>query len=348
LGSNLPLRDGYRIQCVDASRGCAVNWAGRRVLVTGAAGFIGSHVVEVLVALGARVTAFVRYTSRASVGFLSSLTSDVRIVAGDLTEYESVYRAMKEQECVFHLGALIGVPYSFVHPREVVHVNTLGSLNVLTAARETGPRRVVLTSTSEVYGTAQYIPIDEEHPLQAQSPYAASKIAADKLAEAFHHSYGLPVSIARPFNTFGPRQSLRAVIPTIIAQILQGGPVSLGATSPTRDFTFVKDTVGGLIRIAETDGCIGEVVNIGTGGEISIGDLAKKIAVLIDGNIEIVSDEQRLRPGSSEVRRLCCNNAKAHRLLGWGPQYSLDEGLKQTVAWFQESGNLDESGRYHI
>jgi dTDP-glucose 4,6-dehydratase len=325
-----------------------VDWRNVNVLVTGAAGFIGSHLVEELLARRARVTAFVRYTSRASVGFLSSLASDLQIVAGDLTEFESVYKAMKDKQYVFHLGALIGVPYSFVHPREVVHVNTIGSLNVLTAARETGPRRVVLTSTSEVYGTARYIPINEEHPLQAQSPYAASKIAADKLAEAFHHAYGLPVSIARPFNTFGPRQSLRAVIPTIIAQILQGGKVSLGATSPTRDFTFVKDTVHGLIRVAEADGAIGEIVNIGTGGEISIGDLAKRIAALIDGNIEILSDEQRLRPGSSEVRRLCCNNAKAQRLLGWRPQYSLDEGLKQTIAWFQESGHLDESGRYHI
>ncbi len=325
-----------------------MNWNGINVLVTGAAGFIGSHLVEELLARRARVTAFVRYTSRASVGFLSSLTSEVRVVAGDLTEYESVYRAMKDQEYVFHLGALIGVPYSFVHPREVVHVNTIGSLNVLTAARETGPRRVVLTSTSEVYGTARYIPINEEHPLQAQSPYAASKVAADKLAEAFHHPYSLPVSIARPFNTFGPRQSLRAVIPTIIAQILQGGKVSLGATSPTRDFTFVKDTVHGLIRIADADEAIGEVVNIGTGGEISVGDLAKKIAALIDGNIQILSDEQRVRPGSSEVHRLCCDNTKAHRLLGWRPQYSLDEGLKETITWFQESGHLDESGRYHI
>ena len=203
-----------------------MNWQGRKVLVTGAGGFIGSHLVEQLAGLGARVTAFVRYTSRASIGFLNSLPSDLRIVAGDLTEFESVYRAMKDQEYVFHLGALIGIPYSFVHPREVVQVNTIGTLNVLTAARETKPRRVVLTSTSEVYGTARYVPIDEEHPLQAHSPYAASKIAADKLGEAFHRSYALPISILRPFNTFGPRQSFRAVIPTIIAQALGGGPIS--------------------------------------------------------------------------------------------------------------------------
>jgi len=263
-----------------------MNWRGRKVLVTGAAGFIGSHLVDHLVGRGARVTAFVRYTSRASVGFLSALASDLQVVAGDLTEFESVYRAMRDQEYILHLGALIGVPYSFVHPREVVQVNTVGTLNVLTAARETKPRRIVLTSTSEVYGTARHIPINEGHSLQAQSPYAASKIAADKLGEAFHHSYGLPVSIARPFNTFGPRQSLRAVIPTIIAQALQGGPIMLGETSPTRDFTFVKDTAHGLARCAEADGAIGEVINLGTGQEISIGELAKKIALMIGREIK--------------------------------------------------------------
>ena len=325
-----------------------MDWKGLKVLVTGAAGFIGSHLVDHLVGRGARVRVFVRYTSRASVGFLSALASDLQIVAGDLTEFESVYRAMQDQEYVFHLGALIGVPYSFVHPREVVQVNTLGSLNVLTAARETKPRRVVLTSTSEVYGTARYVPINEEHPLQAQSPYAASKISADKLGEAFHHSYGLPVSIARPFNTFGPRQSLRAVIPTIIAQALQGGPIMLGETSPTRDFTFVKDTARGLARCAEVDEAIGEVINLGTGQEISIGDLAKKIASMIGREIKVDSDEQRLRPGTSEVHRLCGDNAKAERLLAWRPQYTLEKGLKETIAWFKESGFVDESRKYHI
>lgn len=325
-----------------------MNWRDLKVLVTGAAGFIGSHLVQELVGRGAGVTAFVRYTSQASVGFLSSLTTDLRIVAGDLTEFESVYQAMKDQEYIFHLGALIGVPYSFVHPREVVQVNTIGTLNVLTAARETGARRVILTSTSEVYGTAQYVPIDEDHPLQAQSPYAASKIAADKLGEAFHHSYDLPVSIIRPFNTFGPRQSLRAVIPTIIAQTLQGGPVLLGATSPMRDFTFVKDTVRGMVRGAEVDGAIGEIINLGTGQEISIGDLAKKIVSIIGRDVEIHGDEARLRPWTSEVHRLCCDNAKAQRLLAWRPQYSLEEGLKEAITWMSESGTLVDSRRYHI
>ncbi len=298
--------------------------------------------------LGAQVAAFVRYTSRASLGSLASLASRLTIVAGDLTEFESVYRAMKDQECVFHLGALIGIPYSFVHPREVVQVNTIGTLNVLTAARETKPRRIVLTSTSEVYGTARRVPMDEEHPLQAQSPYAASKIAADKLGEAFHRAYELPVSIARPFNTFGPRQSLRAVIPTIIAQALRGERVFLGATSPTRDFTFVKDTVNGFVRIAEVEESIGEVINLGTGQEVSIGDLIKRIASLLGQEIEVVTDEQRLRPGSSEVRRLCCNSGKAERLLGWRPRYSLEEGLRQTIAWLKETSDPEEARRYQI
>ncbi len=325
-----------------------MNWQGRKVLVTGAGGFIGSHLVEGLVGLGTQVTAFVRYTSRASIGFLNSLPSDLRIVAGDLTEFESVYRAMKDQEYVFHLGALIGIPYSFVHPREVVQVNTIGTLNVLTAARETKPRRVVLTSTSEVYGTAQYVPIDEEHPLQAQSPYAASKIAADKLGEAFHRSYSLPVSILRPFNTFGPRQSLRAVIPTIITQALGGGPISLGTTSPTRDFTFVKDTIRGFLRCAEVEESVGEVINLGTGREISIRDLATTINSLMDRDVKIITDDQRIRPGTSEVHRLCCNSDKAGRLLGWSAQYSLEEGLQETITWLKKSGDLEDAGRYHV
>ena len=297
---------------------------------------------------GADVTAFVRYTSYSSIGFLTSLAERIRIVAGDITEYENVYDVVKDQEYVFHLAALIGVPYSFVHPNEVVSVNTIGSLNVLTAAREIKPSRVILTSTSEVYGTARYVPIDENHPLHAQSPYAASKIAADKLGEAFYHSYGLPVSIARPFNAFGPRQSARAVIPTIIAQALSNNRIMLGATSPTRDFTFVKDTVHGFMKIAEVDEAVGDVMNIGTGQEISIGDLAIKIVSLIGRDIQIVLDENRLRPGSSEVERLCCDNSKARRILRWSPQYSLDEGLQETILWMKTSGSMGRPGSYRI
>ena len=325
-----------------------MDWQARRVLVTGAGGFIGSHLVEELLSRGARVTALVRYTSVGSVGFLGSIAERVDIVAGDLSEVDSIGRAMRDQEVVFHLGALVGIPYSFIHPREVVDTNTIGTLNLLTVARETQPWRVVLTSTSEVYGTARYVPMDEAHPLQAQSPYAASKIAADKLGEAFQHAYQLPVTIIRPFNTFGPRQSTRAVIPTIITQALRGGRILLGATSPTRDFTFVKDTVQGFIRGAEADNAIGEAINLGTGQEISVGDLAAKIASLIGHAVEIVTEEQRLRPGMSEVNRLCSNNAKARRVLGWTPQYTLEEGLRQTIDWIKASGGLEGAGRYHI
>jgi NAD dependent epimerase/dehydratase len=318
------------------------------VLVTGAAGFIGSHLVEALLERGARVTAFVRYTSRSSMGFLASVDGQVEVVAGDLFEFDSVHGAMRNQECVFHLGALIGIPYSFVHPREVVNVNTIGTLNVLTAARETKPSRVILTSTSEVYGTARYVPMDEEHPLQAQSPYAASKIAADKLGESFYHAYQLPVSIVRPFNTFGPRQSTRAVIPTIIVQALTGNWVRLGATAPTRDFTFVKDTAKGFVRVAEVNAAIGEVINLGTGREISVNDLALRIASLIGQGVQIVTDAQRLRPGTSEVQRLCCNPAKAKRLTGWEAGHSLDDGLRATIEWLREHRDPTEPERYRI
>ena len=325
-----------------------MNWSGRRVLVTGGAGFIGSHLVEELLEHGAQVTAFVRYTSRSSIGFLASLPGPVDVVAGDLSEFDSVHGAMRNQEYVFHLGALIGIPYSFVHPREVVNVNTIGTLNVLTAARDTKPTRVILTSTSEVYGTARYVPMDEEHPLQAQSPYAASKIAADKLGESFFHAYQVPLSIVRPFNTFGPRQSMRAVIPTIIVQALTSSRVKLGATSPTRDFTFVKDTAQGFIRVAEVDAAIGEVVNLGTGREISVNDLASRIASLVGRDVQVVTDEQRLRPGTSEVQRLCCNPAKAKRLTGWEARHSLEEGLQQTIEWLRQSHDTAEPERYQV
>jgi dTDP-glucose 4,6-dehydratase len=325
-----------------------MNWTGRRVLVTGGAGFIGSHLVEALLERGAQVTAFVRYTSRSSIGFLASLGGSVGVVTGDLSEFDSVQGAMRNQEYVFHLGALIGIPYSFVHPREVVSVNTIGTLNVLTAARDTKPARVILTSTSEVYGTARYVPMDEEHPLQAQSPYAASKIAADKLGESFFHAYQVPLSIVRPFNTFGPRQSMRAVIPTIIVQALKSSRVRLGATAPTRDFTFVKDTAQGFVRVAEVEAAIGEVVNLGTGREISVNDLASRIASLVGRDVQVITDEQRLRPGTSEIQRLCCNPAKAKRLTGWEARHSLDEGLLQTIDWLRQSHDIAEPERYQV
>lgn len=325
-----------------------MDWQGKNVLVTGAGGFIGSHLVEELTGLGANVTAFVRYTSKPSVGFLHAVRDKIQVFQGDFTEYQSVYQAMKDQEHVFHLGALIGIPYSLLHPDEVIRVNTVGTMNVLAAARQTNPLRIVLTSTSEVYGTAKYVPIDETHPLQAQSPYAASKIGADKLGEAYYHAFQIPISIVRPFNTFGPRQSARAVIPTIILQSLKGEGIFLGVTSPIRDFTFVKDTVRGFIQSAESDEAIGEIINIGAGREISIGDLAAKITSLMGKKIKVHCDEHRIRPGSSEVMRLCCNNEKARSLLGWQPHTSLEEGLKQTIAWLKESHELEEADGYRI
>ncbi|MFP6868103.1 MAG: SDR family NAD(P)-dependent oxidoreductase [Nitrospinota bacterium] len=326
-----------------------MDWKGRKVLVTGGGGFIGSHLVEALLERGAEVTAFVRYTSRGSAGFLDPIAEKIRIVANDITEFDGVRQAMENQDSVFHLAALIGIPFSFEHPWEVVQVNTMGTLNILSAARQTGPRRVILTSTSEVYGTAQYVPIDESHPLQAQSPYSASKIAADKLGESFHHTYGLPVVTVRPFNTYGPRQSVRAVIPTMITQMLAGDTVRLGATSPTRDFNFVQDTVRGFIQAAEApDAALGEALNLATGKEISIGDLAAKIASLLGKEIEIQSEEQRLRPGSSEVMRLCGDGGKAAGLIGWKPAFTLDEGLERTIGWLRESGGVDDPARYRV
>ena len=325
-----------------------MDWKGRKVLVTGAGGFIGSHLAEALAGRGAEVTALVRYTSRGSAGFLDPVAGRFRILANDITEAGGVLAAMEGQEVVFHLAALIGIPFSFEHPEEVLQVNTAGTLNVLNAARRTNPRRVVLTSTSEVYGTAQYVPIDEKHPLQAQSPYAASKIAADKLGESFFHSYGLPVVTVRPFNTYGPRQSARAVIPTLITQMLASGTVKLGATAPTRDFNFVKDTARGFILAAEAERSPGEVVNLATGQEISIGGLAKKIASLIGKEVTLETDKRRIRPGSSEVMRLCGSGEKAAEIIGWRPEVSLDEGLGQTIDWLRESGAVSDPARYHV
>lgn len=308
----------------------------QKVLVTGAGGFIGSHLVERLQLMDCQLTAFVRYNSSASAGHLDRLgVKDVNIFRGDITEYESVRDAMRGQAVVFHLAALVGIPYSYIHPSQTFETNAVGTLNVLTAARELSIERVVITSTSEVYGTARYTPIDEEHPLQAQSPYAASKIAADKLAESFYRAFGTPVAIARPFNTFGPRQSARAVIPTIIAQALRSDQIRLGATSPTRDLTFVEDTVDGFVRIAQHDAAVGEVINLGTGKEISIGELARLIQRLAGRELPILTELQRVRPSASEVERLSADCTKANKLLGWTSRTSLEEGLLKTIAWIR-------------
>ena len=311
-----------------------MNWKDVPVLVTGGGGFIGSHLVERLVDEGARVSAFVRYNSRATRGFLEEQDpSRVTIIAGDLDEYESVRNALPDHEYIFHLGALISIPYSYHHPREVFTTNAIGTLNVLCAARETKPRKVVITSTSEVYGTARYVPIDEAHPLQGQSPYAASKIASDKLAESFHRSFDVPVAVARPFNCYGPRQSMRAVIPTIIVQALRGQTVKLGALSPTRDFTFVKDTVEGFLAVAASPQSAGEVFNLGSQFEISIGDLAREIIALTNPRAEVVEDSARLRPSKSEVERLFSSSEKAAKMLNWRAATSLKDGLRATVDW---------------
>jgi dTDP-glucose 4,6-dehydratase len=322
-----------------------MNWENKKVLITGGGGFIGSHLVQRLVAMKADVFAFLRYNSRADEGLLNLLPKDVRcqikVIFGDLQELETVKKAMEGIEIVFHLGALIGIPYSYFHPREVFNVNTYGILNILTSAKEKGVERIVHTSTSEVYGTAQYVPIDENHPLQAQSPYSASKISADKIVESFYLSYGLPVTTIRPFNAYGPRQSARAIIPTIITQALTKDEISLGTLSPTRDFTFVTDTVEGFIKMAESEKALGEVVNIGSGYEISIGELVQKIISLVGKKeIKIKSEKERFRPTKSEVKRLWADNTKAKELIGWQPQVSLEEGLKRTIDWISSSLSL--------
>lgn len=316
---------------------------GKKVLVTGAAGFIGSHLTEALLQSGAQVTAMVRYNSGSAIGNLAflpaKLREPLRIVAGNIEDGDFVFRAMEGQEIVLHLAALIAIPYSYIAPRSYIRTNVEGSLNVLEAARRLGTRRVVHTSTSEVYGTAQYTPIDEAHPLQGQSPYSASKIGADMIAEAYFRSFETPVVIVRPFNTFGPRQSARAFIPTIISQALKGDAVRLGSLAPQRDMTYVSDTVEGFMRAAIALGVEGETINLGTGEAHSVGEFAARILKLIGGDKMIVHDAERDRPERSEVMKLVSNNAKAARLLDWRPAVSLDEGLRRAIAFI--STNLD-------
>ena len=324
----------------------------KRVLVTGAGGFIASHLVERLIAEGARVRAFVRYNSRGDLGLLRMLPpealSQLDIVAGDLRDVEAVRESVKDIDTVFHLGALIAIPYSYVHPREVVETNVMGTLNVLMAAREFGTQRVIHTSTSEVYGTARYVPIDESHPLQGQSPYSASKIGADRIAESFYRSFNVPVVTIRPFNTYGPRQSARAVIPTIISQALTRDEVKLGSLEPSRDFTFVADTVDGFLRVASADDVLGEEINLGNDNTIRIGDLAEKIFGMIGRTPRLVTDSQRIRPGKSEVLKLWASNKKAKELIGWEPRVSLDEGLRRTVEWISAHLDLYQPDQYTV
>ncbi len=315
-------------------------WKGKRALVTGAAGFIGSHLVEELVGAGASVRAFVRYTSRGDIGMLEDLEGavldEVEIFYGDLRDKSAVEKALEDVDVVFHLGAVISIPYSYLNPEEVVHVNVMGTLSVLQSALKFKIPRVVHVSTSEVYGTAQYVPIDENHPKRGQSPYSASKIGADELARSFYLTYGLPVRIVRPFNTFGPRQSQRAVISTIIVQALKAEEIHLGNLDTVRDFTFVKDTVRGLVKAAERDETVGQEINLGTGKGWSIGETARIVLDVLGVDKKIVVERDRFRPEKSEVYRLISDNSKAKELLSWSPRYSFEEGLKITVDWFKE------------
>lgn len=319
-----------------------------KVLVTGSDGFIGSHLTEELVKKGYHVKAFVYYNSFNNWGWLDTLSLDimksVEVFQGDIRDSNGVEEAMKSTDAVFHLAALIGIPFSYYSPDTYVDTNIKGTLNILQAARKLDIKHILVTSTSEVYGTAQYVPIDEKHPFQGQSPYSATKIGADRLAESFYRSFQLPVTIVRPFNTYGPRQSARAVIPTIITQLLAGKTkIKLGSLTPTRDFNYVKDTVNGFISIYESDKTIGEEINIATQKEISIGKLAEELIKQINPNAQIVCDEERLRPKKSEVNRLLGCNEKIIHLTDWKPQYSLEEGLRNTIDFLRD--NLD---RYKI
>ncbi len=328
-------------------------WSGLSVLVTGAGGFIGSHLTEELVGLGADVTAFVHYNSRNDWGLLDKVPTRVRnklnVVAGDVCDPHMLKDVCRSQQIVFHLAALIPIPYSYVAPASFVQTNAMGSLNVFKACMESGVEKIVHTSTSEVYGSARYVPIDEEHPLQAQSPYSASKIAADKVAESFFRSYNAPIAVIRPFNTFGPRQSARAVIPTIISQVLcRKRSISLGSLYPVRDLTYVRDTVRGFLAVAESKRTVGEVVNIGSGTGISIGDLVKLISEITGRRINVVRDRKRVRAKKSEVEKLVCNNAKALELCGWKPKVKLDDGLKKTVDYVERNMDLYKPDTYTI
>lgn len=313
-----------------------------RALVTGAGGFIGSHLTQALVADGWEVRALVRYSSHDQLGALAHLSPEelraVDVVLGDLRDDGAVRAAMQGCDVVLHLGAIISIPYSYRSPKEVVETNVVGTLNVLTAARDLGVRRVVHTSTSEVYGTAQTPRIDEAHVLQGQSPYSASKIGADKLAEAYFRSFGTPVVTLRPFNTYGPRQSPRAVIPTILMQALSGGPVKLGSLTPTRDFTFVTDTARAFLLAATARGVDGDTIHLGVGAEVSIGDVVRLAGEVLGRELQVVTEDERLRPAASEVTRLLSDPTRAHQLLGWTPQVSLPEGLRRTAAWLSGGG----------
>ena len=325
---------------------------GKKVLVTGAGGFVGSHLTEALVKKGAEVTALVHYNSRNDWGMLEDLgkkvLEEVEVVAGDLRDSDCVRMAVWGKQVVFHLGALIGIPYSYVNPRDVVDTNLNGSLNVLSAACDSDVEKIIHTSTSEIYGTAQYVPMDEKHPPRPQSPYAASKLGADLLALSFHRSFDLPVGVIRPFNIYGPRQSARAVIPSIITQALVNGKIKLGSVSPTRDLTYVQDTVSGFIAFAECEATTGEVVNLGSGGEVSITQIVELVSECLGKKIEVKREKERIRPKKSEVDRLFSDSGKARELFDWKPRMELKEGINRTIRWIEKNIPRYKNGIYNI
>ncbi len=329
-----------------------MDWTGKKVLVTGAGGFIGSHLTEHMVVRGAKVRALVHYNSRNDWGLLEKLPKtikkEIEVVTGDIRDPFAMQKAVAGRNVVFHLAALIAIPYSYQAPMSYVETNVRGTLNVMQACLDEGVEKVVHTSTSETYGTAIYTPIDEKHPLQGQSPYSASKIGADKIAESYYLSFELPVATIRPFNTYGPRQSARAVIPTIISQALIKDEIFLGSLSPIRDLNFVKDTVAGFVKIAEYENTNGKVTNVGFGQGITIGDLAQKIFKLLKKEVKIQTDEQRIRPEKSEVLTLICDNSQAKELVNWAPAHTLDQGLMETINFIKENSDMYKTEQYNV
>lgn len=322
-----------------------------KLLISGAGGFIGSHLTELMVKEGYDVKTFVRYNSKNNWGWLESsvVKNNIEVIPGDIRDYDSVYSALKGCDAVFHLAALIGIPYSYISPKAYIETNITGTYNILQASKELDIKQILVTSTSETYGTAQYVPIDEKHPMVGQSPYSASKIAADQLAISFYRSFNLPIKIVRPFNTYGPRQSARAIIPTVITQLLSGKEnLSVGNLAPTRDLTFVKDTCRGFLEIFKSDKLFGEVTNIGMSEEISVGELIGKISELLSLKPKIEEDKLRVRPDNSEVERLLCNNSKLISNTNWKPDYSLEKGLLETIEWLKDNMNLYKPDIYNV
>lgn len=323
---------------------------GKKVLVTGAGGFIGSHLIEKLVQSGYTTKAFIHYNSRNHWGWLenSKYKNEIEVHMGDIREFDSVFKAIKDCNTIFHLAALIGIPYSYVSPLAYIRTNIEGTYNVLECAKKIPLDNILITSTSEIYGTAQYIPIDEEHPINPQSPYSATKVAADQIALSYLRSFDLPVKIIRPFNTYGPRQSARAIIPSIISQALTNDKIYLGSLHPTRDLTYVEDIINGFINVAKSDKCLGEVINVGSSIEVSIGDLANKILSIIGKKAKISTDQKRIRSEKSEVTRLCADISKAKELIGWECNISLQKGLKKTITWIENHLDIYKTNLYNI